>query len=130
MPKKGWKSLTLREETMNKLQKMWQTDLSRPRSQTFTSYVEDFLTSLVEREDRLRKYGFFMRFEGAGESHVTIFDNTKRKSVTVRIDSKGKALYCLEDDSSTCIHVGFCYAIDQVLKTLIAKGFKLPKESS
>lgn len=130
MPKPGWKSLTLREQTMKKLETMWQTDLSRSRTQTFTAYVEELLNKLVEREDRLRKFGFFMKYEGAGESHITIFDNIKRKSVTVRIDNKGKALHCLEDNSTTCMHVGFCYAIDQVLKTLIDKGFRVPKESS
>jgi D-serine deaminase-like pyridoxal phosphate-dependent protein len=129
MPKPGWKTVSLREETLKKLQKIYETDLRRPRSQKLTAYIDELLSRIIEREDRLRLYGF-MKFEGAGEGHITIFDNMKRKSITVSIDSKGKALHCLEDNSSTCMHVGFCYAIDQVLKTLIDKGFRVPKESS
>lgn len=129
MPKPGWKTVSLREETLKKLQKMYETDLRRPKSQKLTAYIDELLSRIVEREDRLRLFGFFMKFEGAGENHITIFDSMKRKSVNVWIDNKGKVLHCKEDDSTTCMHVGFCYAIDEVIRTLISKGIKPPKES-
>jgi hypothetical protein len=130
MPKPGWKTVSLREETLKKLRDMYETDVGRPRSQKLTAYIDELLGRILAREKRMRLHGFFMKFEGAGENHMTIFDNMKRKSVTIWIDSKEKVLRCKEDNSTICMHVGFCYAIDEVLHTLINKGFKLPKESS
>lgn len=127
---KGWVTLAIREEVRDKLQKIYQTDLARPANQKFTAYIDELLKKLVDREDRLRTFGVFLRFQEARDNYITVFDNFKKKSVTVRINSKNNTLHCEEDNTTACMHVGFCYAVDEVIHTLISKGIKPPKESS
>jgi len=55
-------------------------------------------------------------------------DHWRGKHFFIQISAKDKvALYCQEDNSENCVHVGFCYALPQVYKALIKKGFRPPK---
>lgn len=67
----------------------------------------------------------FLTVESMNDNRVTIMDDWNRKHF-FHVDilpGDQVVLYCQEDASSECIHVGFCLALPQVYQALIRKGY-------
>ncbi|MFN4337402.1 MAG: hypothetical protein ACK4FV_07525, partial [Candidatus Nitrosocaldus sp.] len=59
-----------------------------------------------------------------------IKDHFIDRIVEVQVVPEGKFLYCRYCDRDDCLHVGFCFAVREVNKILIERGFKQARTSS
>jgi hypothetical protein len=123
----NWRTLPVRKEIKTKLKQIWAADKKRPKTQKFSGYVDNLLSVMVEFQEELSRYGPFLEFRGADKT-ISLYDHLKNKSIEIYIDTKEKKLHCEADNkSANCLHVGFCFAIPEVYKVLIERGFKEPK---
>ena len=127
LPKKGWRTVTVREERLSELDVLYKRDRKRPKNQEFGGWFDNLLLQYVEFQKELEEYGPFLEYIGTTENTVHLYDHRIRKSVDVYINGKKKQLECESDETDCCAHVGFCFAIPEVYKVLIEHGFKQPK---
>ena len=124
MPAGQWTGLTVRTDVKEKLQRIFENDPNRVRNQKFGSWLDNLLSDLLF-DERIKKYGMFLTVESMNDNRVTIMDDWNRKHF-FHVDilpGDQVVLYCQEDASSECIHVGFCLALPQVYQALIRKGY-------
>jgi|SRR5580765_306145 hypothetical protein len=127
MPKKGWRTVTVREQRLEGLDHLYQEDKRRPKNQEFGGWFDNLLLEYVEFHEQLKEYGPFLEYNGTSVNTVHLYDHRIHKSVDVHINGKKRKLECMADETDCCTHVGFCFAIPEVYKVLIDAGFKEPK---
>jgi hypothetical protein len=126
---KGWLTLSIKEETVSRLAAIWEHDTRRPDNQKFTAYINNMLSEFIEYNEKLHRYGAFLEYLDARDNRINLYDNLHNKSVTVYVDSREKRLRCdTHDNRSDCLHTGFCFAIPEIYKILIERGFRPPKK--
>jgi hypothetical protein len=128
MPYKGWTTLTITTELYNKLKERYKQE-NKPLI-AFTPWVSQYLLEKLEEDELLRRRAPFLNFIGAYGNEVHIADYFEDKIVTVEFHDQGigkKIMYCRHCERDDCLHVGFCFAIKEVNKVLIERGFKPPK---
>ena len=128
MPASGWKSVTLREEILEKLTDIYKKDQRRPRNQKFSAWFEDKMIQFTEYDENLERYGKFLDYQGAIDNRITVYDYKLDKDVTLYVDPKSKKLRCKHHNKTDCMHVGFAFAVPEVYNTLVKRGFKPPQE--
>lgn len=126
----GWETLQVRTEVKKKLNELWMKDPSKPKGQKFYGWVNSKLTELAEHEERLERYGAFIKYLGAVDNFVNLFDSQLNKSITIWIDGHKKTLKCDLHQRDDCVHVGFCYGVKEIYDKLIDSGFRPPKKIS
>jgi hypothetical protein len=131
MPLKGFKNLTIREELYDKLRSMYEEAVKAKKTQVaFTSWVSDYILEKTEEDELLRRHAPFLSFIGAYGNEVHIADYFENRIVEVEFHDQGigkKIMYCRHCERDDCLHVGFCFAIREVNKALVERGFKQPK---
>ena len=129
MPVEGWKSVTIRERILQKLETQFQSqkeELQRKKNiNSFSSYVSNILGEVIERNEILIRYAPFMSEIGIYENRILIDD--KKKDAFFEVVHKNKELFCRGCEKNDCVHVGFAYSIPLVNKTLREEGAKVPK---
>ena len=128
MPAEGWKSVTIRERVLQKLETQYQSrkeELQKKNINSFTSYVSKILEEEIERSEILMKYAPFLSEIGIYENRILLDD--KRKDAFFEVVYKNKELFCRGCGRNDCVHVGFAYSIPLVNKTLREEGVKAPK---
>jgi hypothetical protein len=129
MPRKGWKTFAIREQLYRTLQTQFEkrkSDLATKYGvSTFAGYMTRVLMEASEENEVLLRYGPFMQDVDVSGDEIAIRDNIQHRiaEVVFRKDS----LFCLLDERSDCLHVGYAYSIPKVNKILVDKGVKLPK---
>lgn len=124
---KGWTAISIKEDLEKRLRKRYEKDKRRPANQAFTAYVDTLLNDILDYTEKVDQYGAFLQYDGAHDNRISLFDNLKKKSVTVFVNDKEKKLVCELDQSDCCLHVGYAFAVKEVYDILIAHGFRLPK---
>ena len=66
----------------------------------------------------------FAEINSAIDNHISIKDNTMDRLVTVYINTDKKELQCDFCNKTNCLHIGFCFFIQEVYKVLIELGFR------
>ncbi len=134
MPQKGWKSILIREGIYNKLQEKYIKVVEREKNiieeqlTSFTYWVNNYLLDVIEEDELLSKYAPALSFIGVEGNTIFIKDDLKDRIVEVKAYvMPTKILWCEECNSSDCLHVGFSFAIKEVNRILIERGFKRPK---
>jgi len=131
MPAKGFKTLTIKENLYNKLMSMYEEAVSTKKTQApFTTWVSDYILEKTEEDELLRRHAPFLSFIGTYENVVHIADYLENRIVEVAFYDQGigkKIMHCRYCERDDCLHVGFCFAIREVNKILIERGFKPPK---
>ena len=131
MPAKGFKILTIKENLYNKLMSMYEEAVNTKKTQApFTTWVSDYILEKTEEDELLRRHAPFLNFIGAYGNEVHIADYFEDKIVTVEFHDQGigkKIMHCRHCERDDCLHIGFCFAIKEVNKVLIERGFKPPK---
>lgn len=123
---KGWKSVSHRDEIIQRLESIYREDRKRPKNQKFNAWFDGLLDEFVEYNEKLKEYGAYLEAQMIEYNYALLMDNLKRKHVFVNICREGKALYCEEDASTDCMHVGFCLALPKVYKVMLDRGFTPP----
>ena len=124
MPKPGWTTVSLRKERIEALIQMYHRDNKRPRTQKFGAWLDNYLYELTTYEELTAKYGHFIALENITDNHILLLDNIAEKHYFVKMNPKIIGLVCEQDESTQCVHVGFCLAIPQVYRALINAGYR------
>lgn len=130
MGKPGWTAVSIREERLKALEKIYQKDPKRPHTQKFGAWFDNFVYELTAYEEELEAYGPFMSVENISGNTIIIEDNIVQDYVFVKVNSKEKRLQCERDESSSCAHIGFCFAVPSIYRILVKNGFKVKKQWS
>jgi hypothetical protein len=125
---RNWVTITISKELYNKLRERYEAE--KRRFVAFTPWVSDYILERLEEDELLRRYGRFLSFIGTYGNEVHIADYFENRIVEVEFHDQGigkKIMYCRYCERDDCLHVGFCFAIREVNKILIERGFKPPK---
>ena|ERR1044071_7350969 len=126
MPKKGWKTFSIRHERLEQLTQLYETDKKRPSNQEFGGWIDELLKQFYEYQVELKEYGPFIEFWNAEGNMINIFDHKLQEPVSIFLDGPDKCLKCSKCKRQDCLHIGFCFAVPEVYKVLIKHGFKEP----
>ncbi|MGD1837279.1 MAG: hypothetical protein ACPKPY_04385 [Nitrososphaeraceae archaeon] len=115
MPSKGWRTVSLKEIRLNALKDIYEKDKKRPRIQDFGNWLDNVLYDFIEKNKYSANINPPLEVSGIVSNEIELIDRrdkTKKQIVTVVVeDNKMK---CLNDNSSDCVHVGFCFSIPEV----------------
>ncbi|MEM2966833.1 MAG: hypothetical protein QW050_01765 [Candidatus Nitrosocaldaceae archaeon] len=128
MPAKGWKTLTITEELYKRLHNRWKEE-NKPMI-PFTPWVSQYILENLEEDEMLLRYSPGLEFISITGNVVDIADRFIDRIVEVEIHDQGigkRFLYCRYCERDDCLHVGFAFAIREVNKVLVERGFKQPK---
>ncbi|MEM4275249.1 MAG: hypothetical protein QW776_00585 [Candidatus Nitrosocaldus sp.] len=128
MPAKGWKTLTITEELYKRLHNRWKEE-NKPMI-PFTPWVSQYILENLEEDEMLLRYAPGLEFISITGNVVDIADRFIDRIVEVEIHDQGigkRFLYCRYCERDDCLHVGFAFAIREVNKVLVERGFKQPK---
>lgn len=123
LPEKGFKSITIKENVYNSYKQLVH-DLSKIslKRVTLSELLEWFLEVYHYWPElpRLSKWSAY-------DDKVGIMDSKDMKIIEVQI--KNGNLYCLEDDSHSCMHVGFALALPEISKVMSMEVFHKAKKT-
>ncbi|MEM2566357.1 MAG: hypothetical protein QXY85_06025 [Candidatus Nitrosocaldus sp.] len=125
MPK-GWKGIIVREIVYNKAKTVYTEYKKEKPFVTFTEWINDVLWEVLE-EQELSYKAPALQFIGLDQNVIYVKDHFIDRIVEVQVVPEGKFLYCRYCERDDCLHVGFCFAIREVNKVLVERGFKQPK---
>lgn len=126
MPKKGWKTFSIRNERLEQMIQIYEEDKRRPSNQEFGGWFDEFLNQYCEYIEALKTYGPFLEFWNAEGNIITLYDHKLKEPIPVYLDGPDKVLKCSKCKRTDCLHIGYCFAIPEVYKVLIQNGFKEP----
>ncbi|WP_103287627.1 hypothetical protein [Candidatus Nitrosocaldus islandicus] len=141
MTRKGWKNIIIREDIYNKFYEKYERYASKERKiinapvTSFTTWINKYMLEVLEEDELLSRYAPALEYIGISESDNTIAikDHFEDRIVEVEIHDRGigkRFLYCRYCERDDCLHVGFCFAIREVNKILVERGFKQPRVKS
>lgn len=121
---KGWVPISVREGVKQRLERIYNSDTKRPPNLKFTAYVENMLQGIIDNYERVREYGQFLEVLSFSDSHVLLDDHYQNGRFFVELSTRPEAMvFCQEEASTICMHVGYCLALPEVHRALINKGF-------
>lgn len=132
MPKGKWKTVSVREEVLKKAEEVYKVDKEAKSIPfiAFTDWINNLLWSVLEESEYLYRYAPSLEFIGITGNVIDIADRFIERIVEVEIHDQGigkRFLYCRYCERDDCLHVGFAFAIREVNKILVERGFKKPK---
>ncbi|MFQ5969285.1 MAG: hypothetical protein ACE5J2_02160 [Nitrososphaerales archaeon] len=124
---KGWKNVSIRPDVVSKLKQGFNAERDKyPKSATLGTYVNEVLDWVLDNKDYIRRYAPFKWIGSSGPTFL-IYDNFSKSTIDVEIHGGERMLWCREDKTDDCDHIGFCWAQSDVYKELRKHGFKPPK---
>lgn len=132
MPRGRWVTVSLREEVYKKAKEIYEKDKERKEIQfiAFTDWINNLVWNVLEESEYLYRYAPSLQFIGAHGDTIDIADHFINRIVEVQVHDEGMSkrfLYCRHCERDDCLHVGFAFAVREVNKILIEKGFKQPR---
>ncbi|MGD1837485.1 MAG: hypothetical protein ACPKPY_05445 [Nitrososphaeraceae archaeon] len=126
---KGWTAISIKNTVYERLEQIYKRDNKKPQNQKFTPWFEDFLLTFTTYNEKLERYGPFLELSNIEGNEIEIIDRRgkDKRMITVYVSGENKKLYCYQDDSNNCTHIGFCFAVPKIYNALINRGFKPPK---
>ena len=121
---KGWKPISIKEPLVKKLDSI---RIKERSDQEFGPWLNKILNEYADYSEKVEKFGQFIEGVNTTDNRITMYDNRINKPISVWINGKRRELQCENDQKTDCIHVGFCYAIPEIYRTLIDHGFRPPK---
>jgi hypothetical protein len=116
VPQKGWKTVTIREDTLERLTKVFETR-ERELEKRGIETIDDLVNFALDNFDAKELHGYLEHFN-LYEDHVTIVDNQFERPKYVNVYLREGKLYCEADKIDNCIHVGFALNIPEVRRKL------------
>ena len=107
---KGWKTVTLRESTIEKLEGLHKTSRTEKK---LTPWIDEFLLMNVEKSDFVsQKYAPFLKNMGIHDDFVLLDDQKIKKFVKVFL--KDEKLQCEHDENTECVHTQYVMALPEL----------------
>ena len=122
---KKWVNITISKTLRDKLYERY-LKANKPMI-AFTPWLSQYILEKVEEDELLSRYAPALQFIGVYNNIIDIADHFIDRIVEVQVVPEGKFLYCRHCERDDCLHVGFCFAIREVNKILVEKGFKKPR---
>ncbi len=125
MSEKKWKTVLLRSEYVDGLKALYERKKHPLLDQginSFTGFVNDLVWHVIEADRVLSRKAPFLSEVGMTEDGVTIRDARLNRIVDVKV--RNGELVCELDNSNSCLHVGFAYAIPEVYRVMNMLGKK------
>lgn len=117
MPKPGQRSLTVSGDVLKKLNKAYKEERKKHPSLTFAGFISE--TALLELERRnILERSQYLSLIGFQDNILYLKDAKNLKNI-IQVYLKDGSLYCENDDSFNCIHVGFALALPEVSVKLL-----------
>ena len=122
-----WDTLDVKKKTKAKLKEIYERkkhQLLDRDVNTFNKFVQDLIESIIAQDEYLKIFAPGLEFKGSEGDEVWIYSAKEQRTYTLRIHND--ALTCDQDQSDSCIHVRFAWAIPELYKVLIEKRVKKP----
>jgi len=129
MPRKGFRVIGLKEFIVNALEERYKQEC-KTEVIPFATWLGNYLLEKLEEDELLNRYAPGLEFIDVSGDTVFIKDSFEDRIIEVIVRDYGigkRFLYCRYCERDDCLHVGFCFAIREVNKMLIERGFKRPK---
>jgi hypothetical protein len=120
MPEPGTRTITLRNEVVESVQREIKRTSPGAKLATFISELID--DSLLQRES-MRDFAPF-QFINAVDASVFVKDKIRGRVIELIV--KDKVLTCTLDESIDCIHVGFAWGLPAVARVMKEHGARKP----
>lgn len=120
MPEPGTRTITLRNEVINSVEKEIKRTSPGAKLATFISELID--DSLLQRES-MRDFAPFQFISAVGDT-VVIKDKIKNDYIELRVHNA--KLVCTKDETDNCVHVGFAWALPAVARVMKEHGARKP----
>jgi hypothetical protein len=127
----GYKSIMVKAILYNKLLERYKRE-EDTNVVSFTTWLTGYLLEKLEEDELLSRYAPGLELIGVEYNTAFIKDWFIDRIVEVVIRDQGvskRFLYCRHCERDDCLHVGFCFAVREINKVLVEKGFKQPKVS-
>ena len=125
MTAKGFKTITIREESYTKFQDYYQQ--KKAKFVSFISWSSRFIMEAIEADIELSKHMPYLELNDEPyDNTIPIIDRLHGNKI-FEVQIQGKELHCLQDNRDDCIHVGACFAIRKTAQVLKEHGFNPPK---
>ncbi len=127
--KERYTNVLIRKEVYGKLREKLE---KMTHKMAVSAYIEDLVLENLETSDLMRLYGPFLSYLDHNENTIFISDWKTQRIASVRVQVKEDgsfSLFCDLDQSDSCAHVGFVFALPQFYRILKEKGIK-PKTPS
>ncbi len=127
--KERYTNVLIRKEVYGKLREKLE---KMTHKMAVSAYIEDLVLENLETSDLMRLYGPFLSYLDHNENTIFISDWKTQRIASVRVQVKEDgsfSLFCDLDQSDSCVHVGFVFALPQFYRILKEKGIK-PKTPS
>ncbi len=128
MPRVGYTTITVRQEVYDKILKAYKERVKS--SISFSAWLSDYILEHLEEDELLSRYAPGLELIGVEYDTAFIKDwfIDRIVEVVIRDQSVGKRfLYCRHCERDDCLHIGFCFAVREINKVLVERGFKQPK---
>jgi predicted CopG family antitoxin len=114
MPKKGFKSITLKEDVYKRLEKVYNQNkllLQREGVDSLSSFITRIISSYIKEGDTARLEHFNLH-----ENVIRIKD--KKLERIIDVDYRNGEMFCELCGSTDCVHTGYAWSIYQQYKTV------------
>jgi hypothetical protein len=116
VPEKGWKSITIRDKTLARINRMF-TDHQEALKSLGVETPDDLLNLAMDKISRTQPLKERLEHFNVYQDHVTIQDNELGGRL-VNVYIRDRKFVCDHDRSSDCIHVGFAMSLPEVKRRL------------
>jgi predicted CopG family antitoxin len=128
MPRVGYTTITVRQEVYDKILKAYKERVKS--SISFSAWLSDYILEHLEEDELLSRYAPGLELIGVEYDTAFVKDWFIDRIVEVVIRDQGvgkRFLHCRHCERDDCLHVGFCFAVREINKVLVERGFKQPK---
>ena len=128
MPKSGFKSITVSENTYDRFQKVYKqnkNDLATKGVNSFSGYISYMLEETMRKNKTFAAYAPKLEKISVDDDRVILKDNIQDRIVEVVIQNG--EMFCFLCEEKNCVHVGFVFSLPDVYEVLNARGVKNPE---
>ena len=128
MPKAGFKSITVSENTYERFQKVYEqskNDLATKGVNSFSGYITYMLEETMRKDKTFAVYAPKLEKISVDDDRVILKDNIQNRIVEVVIQNG--EMFCFLCEKKSCVHVGFVFSLPDVYEILNARGVRNPK---
>jgi hypothetical protein len=123
LPKPGFKSITVSEHVYKRFLHVYEKkkkSLELKGITSFSGYITSTMEEVMAKHETFSKYAPLLEALTIESDRVILKDNKQNRIIEVMV--RNGELYCLLDERSDCVHVGFAYSIPEVYSAINNKG--------
>ena len=119
MPKSGFKSITVTDFVYDTFEKIYldnKEEYSMNGINSFSAYITDKIETIMKNHNITEKYSSRFKVITIEDERIILKDSKIDRIVEISIE-KGMLL-CQFCNTEKCSHIGFCYSIHQIYRTI------------